>query len=239
MRARTATILGSAVLHLMVGAAAVYYAGQPKPKKPHSVAVMGDKKKEPPKPKETPPPPPPRPKVASREIASAPEPVPIKETAPRPSHPAPVSPGTMSNAGPTPGNGGSGGAGGTGGGNGPASGDGTGGARPAIAAKKPSGNPDDECTEAPTKASPANRATEIEYTQEARANGVEGRLVLKVIIGADGSVSDVIVVSSVDPALDAAAIAAVKTWTFKPAMRCGKAMAGGTYTLAQRFELGD
>jgi len=44
---------------------------------------------------------------------------------------------------------------------------------------------------------------------------------------------------SVDAALDAAAVAAVKTWTFKPAMRCGKAMAGGVFTLARRFELGD
>ncbi|HEX9103213.1 MAG TPA: energy transducer TonB, partial [Polyangia bacterium] len=44
---------------------------------------------------------------------------------------------------------------------------------------------------------------------------------------------------SVDAALDAAAVAAVKTWTFKPAMRCGKPMSGGVFTLARRFELGD
>jgi len=38
------------------------------------------------------------------------------------------------------------------------------------------------------------------------------------------------VVSSVDAALEAAAIAAVQEgeW-FKPSMRCGKAMAGGTF----------
>jgi TonB family protein len=101
-------------------------------------------------------------------------------------------------------------------------------------------NPEeDTCTEAPSKPTPVQRPSEIEYTQDARANGVEGRLVLKITVGADGSVLKVEVVSGVEAALDAAAIAAVKTWVFKPSMRCGKAMAGGTYMLARRFELGD
>ncbi len=98
---------------------------------------------------------------------------------------------------------------------------------------------EDTCTEAPSKPVPVTRSTEIEYTQDARANGVEGRLVLKIYIAADGSVEKVEVVSGVDPSLDAAAIAAVKTWTFKPAMRCGKPMGGVAFTLARRFELGD
>ena len=80
--------------------------------------------------------------------------------------------------------------------------------------------------------------TEIEYTEEARAAGVEGRLVLKVSIDENGAVTDVAVASSVDAALDAAAIAAVKQWRFKPSTKCGKPVAG-TYTLARRFELGD
>ena len=102
------------------------------------------------------------------------------------------------------------------------------------------GNPEeDNCTEAPSKPSPLTRASDIEYTQEARANGVEGRLILRITVGADGAVMDVQVQGSVDAALDAAAVAAVKTWTFKPSMRCGKAMAGGVFTLARRFELGD
>jgi protein TonB len=98
---------------------------------------------------------------------------------------------------------------------------------------------EDTCSEAPSKPVPVTRSTEIEYTQEARAGGIEGRLVLKIYIAADGSVEKVDVVSSVDPALDAAAIAAVKTWTFKPAIRCGKPMGGIAFTLARRFELGD
>jgi protein TonB len=104
----------------------------------------------------------------------------------------------------------------------------------------PEDNPEtDNCTEAPSKPVPTQRPSDIEYTQEARANNVEGRLVLKIFVGADGSVIKVDVVSSVDPQLDAAAIAAVKTWVFTPSMRCGKAMAGGVFTLARRFELGD
>ena len=102
------------------------------------------------------------------------------------------------------------------------------------------GNPDeDNCTEAPSKPAPLTRPSEIEYTQDARANGIEGRLILRITVGADGSVTGVDVQGSVEAALDAAAVAAVKTWTFKPAMRCGKPMAGGVYTLARRFELGD
>ena len=120
----------------------------------------------------------------------------------------------------------------------------TGEKRPAVKKEKVLGpkadNPEeDNCTEAPSKPVPVQRPNEIEYTQDARANGIEGRLVLKITVGADGSVLKVEVVSSVEPALDAAAIAAVKTWVFKPSMRCGKAMGGGTFTLARRFELGD
>jgi TonB family protein len=86
---------------------------------------------------------------------------------------------------------------------------------------------------------PVNRPSEIEYTQDARANNVEGRLVLRITVGADGAVADVVVEKSVDPSLDAAAVAAVKTWSFKPSTRCGKAMAGGVFRLAKTFELGD
>ncbi|MCU1277589.1 MAG: uncharacterized protein JWM53_1135 [bacterium] len=101
-------------------------------------------------------------------------------------------------------------------------------------------NPEeDNCTEAPSKPSPLTRPSDIEYTQEARSNGVEGRLILRITVGADGAVTDVQVQGSVDASLDAAAVAAVKTWTFKPSMRCGKPMAGGVFTLARRFELGD
>lgn len=97
----------------------------------------------------------------------------------------------------------------------------------------------EDCSEEPSKPAVLARPTDIEYTQKARTDGIEGRLVLQVIVAADGSVSDVKVVKSVEPGLDAAAVAAVQTWRFKPAMRCGKPVDGGVYTIAQRFELGD
>ncbi len=94
------------------------------------------------------------------------------------------------------------------------------------------------CTEEPSKPEPVFK-TEIEYTAAARADGIEGKLKLKVVVGADGAVMTVQVLASVSPELDAAAVAAVKQWRFKPAMACGKPVAGGTYVLARRFELGD
>jgi len=94
------------------------------------------------------------------------------------------------------------------------------------------------CEEEATKPVPIFKP-DIEYTNEARAAGVEGRLVLHLEIGPDGSVTNVTIVASVEAALDAAAIATVQKWRFKPAMRCGKPVAGGEYTLARRFELGD
>jgi protein TonB len=97
----------------------------------------------------------------------------------------------------------------------------------------------DDCTEEPSKPVVLARPTDIEYTQKARTDGIQGRLVLQVTVGADGSVSDVKVVKSVEAGLDAAAVAAVQTWRFRPAMRCGKPTGGGLYTIAQRFELGD
>ena len=67
----------------------------------------------------------------------------------------------------------------------------------------------------------------------------EGRLVVRITVGADGSVIKVEVMQKLDPQLDAAVIAAVKGWVFKPSMRCGKPMAGGVYTMAKDFELSD
>lgn len=97
---------------------------------------------------------------------------------------------------------------------------------------------DAPCGEEPTKPEPVFKQ-EIEYTAQARAEGVEGKLKLRLTIAANGSVSRVDVMESVSAEMDAAAIAAAKQWRFKPALACGHAVAGGTYVLARRFELGD
>jgi protein TonB len=116
-------------------------------------------------------------------------------------------------------------------------------ARPPAVTKKRIAEPlhpaEEECHEAPSKPAPLARPIAIEYTRKAQEDGVEGRLVLAITVGADGAVSQVQVTAPVEPSLDAAAVAAVKTWRFQPALRCGKPIPGGVYTIARRFELGD
>jgi len=97
---------------------------------------------------------------------------------------------------------------------------------------------DESCHEEASKPEPVFK-TEIEYTAAARSEGIEGKLKLRITVGADGQVTAVDVLSSVAPELDAAAVAAVRRWRFKPAMMCGKPVAGGVYIVARRFELGD
>lgn len=94
------------------------------------------------------------------------------------------------------------------------------------------------CSEPPSKPRPLERLVDIEYTPTARQRGVQGRLVLQAHVDMRGVVRRVEVLASVDAELDAAAVAAVKTWRFEPAKRCGVPMDGGTFTLARRFELG-
>lgn len=97
---------------------------------------------------------------------------------------------------------------------------------------------EESCREPVTKPIPRSKPSLIEYTAKARADGVEGRLLLRVTVSASGEVEDVAVANGVETALDAAAVASVRTWTFAPASRCGKPVSG-TYLVARRFELGD
>jgi protein TonB len=235
---RSAMIIGSLAIHVVVFGYALRVAERPH-RKPSVVSVIGAKKKEKleekPKPK-------PKPLVAQRPQPAAPvplknAPLPVPETAPAPidTHI------TLDNSdapgidvGPKPGE------------KAPPKTQSSAPKPVSEAVKKvkviaPKGdNPEeDTCTEAPSKPVPLSRPSEIEYTTAARENGVEGRMILTVVVGADGSVLDVKVDKSVDPSLDAAVVAAIKTWTFKPAMRCGKPMGGGVFRIAKDFELGD
>lgn len=233
---RNAFIIGSLAIHVLVFGYALKVSQKKKTRV--ATAIVMEKKKEVEKPK-----PKPKPIVQKPKLEPTPEPTPLKNA---PTHstetaPPPVDTGlTMDNSsapgidvGPK----------------GPVAPKQGGAASKQTSHDKPKEkvlggtskqNPEeDSCSEAPSKPAPLTRPSDIEYTQEARANGVEGRLILRITVGKDGSVSNVEVQSSVDGSLDAAAVAAVKTWTFKPAMRCGKPMAGGVFTLARRFELGD
>jgi len=73
---------------------------------------------------------------------------------------------------------------------------------------------------------PAYRKTPLPaYPAAARAERLEGLVVLAVLVGANGRVVDVSVASSSShTVLDQAAAGAVKTWTFAPAHRGARAV---------------
>jgi protein TonB len=66
-----------------------------------------------------------------------------------------------------------------------------------------------------------------DYTNEARAQRIEGTVLLGAVVLEDGSVGDVEIVRSVDAVygLDANAAKAMKQWTFKPGMKDGRPVA--------------
>jgi protein TonB len=105
---------------------------------------------------------------------------------------------------------------------------------------KEEGNGDAPCNEEPTKPEPVFK-TEINYSvyPQAQQDGIEGKLKLRFTVSETGEVSQVDVLQGIDPGLDAAVVAAAQRWRFKPAMACGKPVAGGTYVFAARFELGN
>jgi len=78
--------------------------------------------------------------------------------------------------------------------------------------------------EAPEKTLPPRilEATPAPYPESARARGVEGRVVLMVLVRRDGSVGDASVSQGLDPSLDEIALHTVKEWKFVPALRNGK-----------------
>jgi TonB family protein len=63
-----------------------------------------------------------------------------------------------------------------------------------------------------------------EYTETARAQGIEGTVVLMVLVRRDGSVGDISISKSLEESLDQSALAAVKEWEFVPATRGGRAV---------------
>ena len=64
-----------------------------------------------------------------------------------------------------------------------------------------------------------------EFSEEARAAKYQGKVLLWVVVGADGRPRDVRVQRSLGMGLDEKAIAKVKTWRFEPAMKDGHPVA--------------
>jgi protein TonB len=65
------------------------------------------------------------------------------------------------------------------------------------------------------------REVKADYPDDARRAGIEGEVVLEIVVRRDGSVGDVRVRRGLDRLLDQRAIAAVRQWRFAPATRRG------------------
>lgn len=65
------------------------------------------------------------------------------------------------------------------------------------------------------------REVRPDYTDEGRRRGVEGDVVVEVVVRADGSVGSVKLLHGLDAGLDQRAIDAVRQWRFNPARRYG------------------
>jgi TonB family protein len=63
---------------------------------------------------------------------------------------------------------------------------------------------------------------EAKYTPEARKRNIQGKVLLHLVVDADGMPTFVRVVKSLDPGLDQNAIEAVKQWRFRPATEDGQ-----------------
>jgi len=77
------------------------------------------------------------------------------------------------------------------------------------------------------------------YTDEAKAAGIEGTVVLDLIVGENGRVREVSVVSGLDHGLSAAAVTAIKECRFSPGEKDGKAVPVRIRGFKIRFVLGE
>jgi protein TonB len=230
---RSAFFLASIALHGALFGSIIFFGRQPRVRQPQKIAVVRQKvKPQEAKPaEEPPPPPPPPPKIA---------PPPPKAAAAQQA-PPPQPSGPRFSTGLTLGNGA--GAGGVS----------LGTLSPAVGGPERTAPPPTDsrdkgpppprtqanqaCDEPDTKPRPAG-TTQVEYSDRARADGIEGRIQVRINVNPDGSVAGVEVVNSIEPGLDAYVLSTLRTWRFIPATHCGLAVAG-TLTWAQRFELGD
>jgi TonB family protein len=78
--------------------------------------------------------------------------------------------------------------------------------------------------ETPEEAVPPRivESTPAPYTESARARGIEGRVVLMVLVRRDGSVGAASVSEGLESSLDRSALRTVRRWKFAPAMRGGR-----------------
>jgi TonB family protein len=61
-----------------------------------------------------------------------------------------------------------------------------------------------------------------DYTEDARRRGLEGEVVLEIVVRRDGRVGEVRVIKGLGGGLDQQAVQAVRRWTFVSATRKGR-----------------
>jgi protein TonB len=66
------------------------------------------------------------------------------------------------------------------------------------------------------------KRTEPEYPEDDRRWRISGIVILQIAIADTGAVGDIRILKSLAPDFDMSAIAAVRQWEFRPAMRDGK-----------------
>jgi protein TonB len=95
--------------------------------------------------------------------------------------------------------------------------------------------PSSACSEDATKPKPIVMA-KPEYTDDAKAAQIEGKVRVEITVDASGAVKSVKVLESLGHGLDEAAIRAVQAATFEPAQQCGKPVSA-TFVVGIRFSL--
>ena len=81
---------------------------------------------------------------------------------------------------------------------------------------------------------------DLVYPEAARANGVEGRVVVRYDVTAQGKVVNAVVQASEPPGVfDHAALRAVRSWRFRPGVERGQAIAASGRVSELLFRLGE
>lgn len=83
---------------------------------------------------------------------------------------------------------------------------------------------------------PRQRRLRVNYTDEAVAARIEGRVRISVTLDDDGRVTDASILTPLGHGLDESALASVRAASFDPATRCGRPIAT-TFVIGVRFQL--
>jgi periplasmic protein TonB len=91
----------------------------------------------------------------------------------------------------------------------------------------------DACSEPASKPKPVSVPQPV-YTDAARAASIEGRVRVELTVDEAGRVIEVKILQGLGHGLDEAALAAARSASFTPALRCGRPVRA-TFTIAMRF----